>query len=425
MKNNLFLFFIFFFLCFVPSASAQTTFSQRLKGSILLSVEENGEAWYVNPTDEKRYYLGRPADAFNIMRGLGIGVSLKDMTSFYNNGFTAPSNLYGRILLSVEEKGEAWYVDKNNGEMEYLGRPDDAFAVMRKKGLGITNADLAQIAVGQATEETTNSSQNNNNQDSGGNQENPLQEYDAETREPIPLCTAENKCERYRNVSIYWDCGDSYLPASWKTTGNYRVTCTPVQDQYIEKSLAAAKRALDKYPQSLLDKGYLKRINLSGLLKFTYENGENNIAVGTVNIPNKAIYIVAENYENGTEQSIHHEFSSILLVWFDGFVDEEWKALNKVGFEYGNTRLITGAENLLEAGFVENYSMYSVENDVNTTVELLFKRYYDFFETGDYWANIASGKYPILTAKFNYLVNFYHQIDPVFTEEYFRKISQQ
>lgn len=38
--------------------------SNRLKGKILLQVESAGEAWYVNPDNEKRYYLGRPSDAF-------------------------------------------------------------------------------------------------------------------------------------------------------------------------------------------------------------------------------------------------------------------------------------------------------------------------------------------------------------------------
>ena len=39
----------------------------KLKGKILLQVEKNGEAWYVSPKNEKRYFLGRPADAFSLM----------------------------------------------------------------------------------------------------------------------------------------------------------------------------------------------------------------------------------------------------------------------------------------------------------------------------------------------------------------------
>lgn len=53
--------------------------AQKLKGFILLQVESHGEAWYVNPADEKRYYLGRPTDAFNLMRALGIGITNNDL----------------------------------------------------------------------------------------------------------------------------------------------------------------------------------------------------------------------------------------------------------------------------------------------------------------------------------------------------------
>lgn len=34
--------------------------ANKLKGEILLQVEANGEAWYINPEDSQRYYMGRP-----------------------------------------------------------------------------------------------------------------------------------------------------------------------------------------------------------------------------------------------------------------------------------------------------------------------------------------------------------------------------
>lgn len=51
----------------------------RLSGQILLQVEENGEAWYVSPKDNKRYFLGRPIDAFQVMKNLGQGISNIDI----------------------------------------------------------------------------------------------------------------------------------------------------------------------------------------------------------------------------------------------------------------------------------------------------------------------------------------------------------
>lgn len=123
------------------------TLSQELSGKILLQVEENGEAWYVYPVDSKRHYLGRPADAFSIMRNLGLGISEGDYSKF--NG-TAPYSLSGRILLRVEANGEAYYVNPSDLKMYYLGRPLDAFSVMRNLGLGITNANLNKIVSGTA-----------------------------------------------------------------------------------------------------------------------------------------------------------------------------------------------------------------------------------------------------------------------------------
>lgn len=120
--------------------------SDRLSGRILLQVEEKGEAWYVNPINEAKYYLGRPADAFAIMRKLGLGISNKDYIAF--NGY-APSRLAGRILLKVEDHGEAYYVNPLDLKMHYLGRPSDAFAIMRGLGLGISNANLRQIGIGE------------------------------------------------------------------------------------------------------------------------------------------------------------------------------------------------------------------------------------------------------------------------------------
>lgn len=54
-------------------------FANKQKGKILLQVQKNGEAWYVNPQDGKRYYLGNGDSAFQIMRFLSLGISNKDL----------------------------------------------------------------------------------------------------------------------------------------------------------------------------------------------------------------------------------------------------------------------------------------------------------------------------------------------------------
>ncbi|MEK7122231.1 MAG: hypothetical protein AAB855_00070, partial [Patescibacteria group bacterium] len=61
------------------SKARNVAFAQKLSGRVLLQVQGSGEAWYVYPVDLKRYYLGRPSDAFRIMRELGLGISDNDL----------------------------------------------------------------------------------------------------------------------------------------------------------------------------------------------------------------------------------------------------------------------------------------------------------------------------------------------------------
>jgi hypothetical protein len=116
----------------------------RVKGRILLQVEDKGQAWYVNPADNRRYSLGRPEEAFNIMRQVALGVSNVDFASIEKNP-SAWTRLAGRILIKPDDNGRAYYFDPTSLKLHYLGRPADAFKVMRNLGLGITNSDLNQI----------------------------------------------------------------------------------------------------------------------------------------------------------------------------------------------------------------------------------------------------------------------------------------
>jgi len=146
MKNkSLILFFILSLTSLWPQTLLMAeSLASKLRGRILIDVESHGEAWYVNPSNLQRYYLGRPSDAFSIMHQLGLGISNKDFDSFAG---TAPSRLSGKILLKPEDLGKAYYVNPLDLKMHYLGRPADAFALMRRFGLGITSNNLAQLPI--------------------------------------------------------------------------------------------------------------------------------------------------------------------------------------------------------------------------------------------------------------------------------------
>lgn len=158
-KLNIFLLLVIITVFFIlPTFTLSKHYAGELNGKILLQVEENGEAWYVYPNDGQRYFLGRPSDAFSIMKSLSLGAK----HDFIANTEIFPSRLAGMILLDVEENGEAYYINPENLTKHFLNRPSDAFSLMREMGLGIENSDLMQIPVAeigsQVTEQENNKS---------------------------------------------------------------------------------------------------------------------------------------------------------------------------------------------------------------------------------------------------------------------------
>ncbi len=200
--KKIFFIVIFVTFCVVPLFSVNAeSLGEKLAGRILLQVDNNGEAWYVNPVDFKKYFLSRPLDAFNIMRSFGIGITNIDLAKIPigidiingndtdNDGLSdslenaigtdfkkedtdgdgfddkkeIENNYYplgegkikidllfsqkqnGRILLQVENNGEAWYVNPENSKRYYLGTPFDFFNIVKKLGLGITNKNINNI----------------------------------------------------------------------------------------------------------------------------------------------------------------------------------------------------------------------------------------------------------------------------------------
>ncbi len=129
------------------------TMAERVYGRILLQTQQHGEGWYVDPVTKQRTFLGRPADAFRVMREFGLGITNANLakipvyTETRAGDVVFVNRLKGRILLQVEAHGEAWYVSPVNGKRYFLGRPADAFALMRNLGLGITDANLTLIPV--------------------------------------------------------------------------------------------------------------------------------------------------------------------------------------------------------------------------------------------------------------------------------------
>lgn len=147
----------------VNTQTACLTAPAALKGKILLQVQQHGEAWYVRPSNGLRYYMKDGPVAYGMMRNFGLGITDKDLAlipsvqtidELKNSTSVCSTNavakrVKGNILLQVQQHGEAWYVDTTKCRRIYMKDGAAAYSLMRFLGLGITDADLAKLPIGQ------------------------------------------------------------------------------------------------------------------------------------------------------------------------------------------------------------------------------------------------------------------------------------
>ena len=188
----------------VPVTYVDQSLTNRLRGKILLQVEDHGEAWYVRPDNGRRMYMRDGSAAYGMMRNLGLGISNADLQKIpvgiekrfecldsdgdglcnkleeglgtdpnnsdsdgdgHDDGTEVSSNfdplstnklfydnslinrLSGQILLQVESRGEAWYINPDDGKRYYMKDGPAAYQIMRFLSLGISNTDLSQIDI--------------------------------------------------------------------------------------------------------------------------------------------------------------------------------------------------------------------------------------------------------------------------------------
>lgn len=186
-------------------ANLDTRLINRLRGYIMLQVEEHGEAWYIEPESGQKFYLRDAATAFAALRGFGLGIREADIVKIpvgvesrfggvdsdgdglsdrleegigsdgavadtdgdgfsdseeLKNGYNPlgqgnmpvdtnlVNRLRGRIILQVEKNGQAWYVNPQDGKRYYMQDGEAAFSILRFLSLGATNTDLRKIGVG-------------------------------------------------------------------------------------------------------------------------------------------------------------------------------------------------------------------------------------------------------------------------------------
>lgn len=129
---------------------------ERLSGSIMLATDHHGEAWYVDPLTRYRYYLKDGPTAYEFLRTFGLGITNVDLEMIPTEdddtgGGALAESLSGRILLQVEEHGEAWYINPTDLKRYYLADGDEAYRIMRELSLGTLLTWITEVPIGSIT----------------------------------------------------------------------------------------------------------------------------------------------------------------------------------------------------------------------------------------------------------------------------------
>lgn len=191
-----------------------------------------------------------------------------------------------------------------------------------------------------------------------------------------------------------------------------------------EENIQIINQALNSifsaYPQKVLSES-LRSIGLVNKLYF-YDSFYG--ATYTQTFMKNSVYLSTQSTDLNADitkyliDSFHHEFSSILMKKFE-FPEQRWRDANPPNFIYEyeknqnpgleamNNKVQTGdVEELHAQGFFSEYSMSSIEEDLNVFSGVAF--------TYPDWMISLAEKYPLMKKKLSVWISFYRSIDPDF-----------
>lgn len=222
-------------------------------------------------------------------------------------------------------------------------------------------------------------------------------------------------------IDILFDKEPRMFPAGWYCK-RIRAEAVSLPKENRTEAMNILNHAIAKYPEDVLFVN-LRRVYVMKSLAFF------GVPYGGTNTKD-VIYLTYDNSSpertaEFVEGVFHHEFSSVLLRKFSKFLDKKaWGSLNPPAFFYGKggVEAIKRGEasldfdySLLETGFLNKYSQSDFEEDVNVFAQNLFCGGEQFWFIVDTFGKIRE--------KATLTISFYHQIDPQFTEEYFRTLA--
>ncbi len=220
------------------------------------------------------------------------------------------------------------------------------------------------------------------------------------------------------NTRINYKGDAKMFPCKWRNN-KIRPEFSLIPAEEIPRMQKILDVSLAKYPGKLLKKNLKGIYVLKTLFFFGLEYG------GTYY--RREVYLTNNGIENGysdkfIEGTFHHEFSSVLIKrYIKHFDRHSWLNANPKDFAYGGGGVealqndATGLRldsTLYHKGFLNEYSLASIEEDLNCYAEYIFLNDPGFW---DAWESSEA-----IRTKTETLIRFYQQIDPIFTLEYFR-----
>lgn len=223
-------------------------------------------------------------------------------------------------------------------------------------------------------------------------------------------------------IKIIYKIGDDFLSpveTSMPLTGPQKNSIVkPIELRVLVKYPGLLQNAFEKYPVKVI-KEYLRAIC------FAKEINENGFKYGgSYDIFRRIIYLANDGTQENdySIDAFHHEFSSLLLNRH-GFLLNPWVQQNPKNFKYlydtyGNFKnlqrymeiKVNGTEEDYKKGFMSTYGQTNFENDFNEYSRFVFNHPQKFKK--------IMNQYPRVRGKFLLFLEFYHKIDPIFTEEY-------
>ncbi len=227
-----------------------------------------------------------------------------------------------------------------------------------------------------------------------------------------------------KGVLISFNYSPAIFPETWQVAP-ILASGELIASSEIERSKMVMIKALTKYPAAALQKD-LQVVYWLKSMKFY------DVGYGGTNSTD-ALYLtnggtVLGHSDLYLEQTFHHEYSSILYRNHPSLINEDaWEKVNSSGFDYNDPENGVGAIRnnessqdfdtaLCNKGFLTQYSLSGIENDINTFPQNIFSPSEGFWKIVD--------QYPRIKKKVKILTDFYNKIDDQFTDDYFKKLNK-